>query len=430
MTGHRNGAHGANGHANPKKRGYDLNDALRDPTRGPAAVRFALDNCTPFAEAGPQVDDSQPDAFADFHDRVEPEAESLPVLMPFAVSSLHGVEPQPREWIAPNIPRGVVTILGGPGGSGKSLLAAQLAFARAIGATWLGHEIPRGVTLYLSCEDDTAELHRRFDKIAMHCAVPLSDARDLHMLDMVGEDAVLGALNRQTGMMVPTPLYQSLTNAITILRPDLLILDSLPDVFAGNENDRQNARHFIASLTRLCREHSLTIIVIAHPSLTGMSSGTGASGSTAWTNSVRSRLYFEAEPAKDGREPDPDVRVLSTKKSNYGPLGDETRVRYVNGVFVPIDTARPTDRLSREAEANRVFLDLLAQFNRTGQEVSDKPGRSYAPALFAAFHDCTLSKIVLRDAMSRLLHDGRIRIEKYGPPSKQRSRLIVPEGRE
>lgn len=71
----------------------------------------------------------------------------------------------------------------------------------------------------------------------------------------------------------------------------------------------------------LAIDHQLAVVLIAHPSLTGMSTGSGSSGSTAWSNSVRSRLYLERVKGADDREIDADLRVLQVKKSNYGPIG-------------------------------------------------------------------------------------------------------------
>jgi RecA-family ATPase len=72
-----------------------------------------------------------------------------------------------QPWHVPGlIPADTVTLLGGDGGTGKSLLAAQLAAATALGAPWIGfEEIFWGPSIYLSCEDDIDELHRRFDRI-------------------------------------------------------------------------------------------------------------------------------------------------------------------------------------------------------------------------------------------------------------------------
>jgi Mrp family chromosome partitioning ATPase len=50
-----------------------------------------------------------------------------------------GVTVPPREWIVPDyIPHKTVTLLSGDGGTGKSLLAMQLAAARALARDWIG----------------------------------------------------------------------------------------------------------------------------------------------------------------------------------------------------------------------------------------------------------------------------------------------------
>jgi hypothetical protein len=48
----------------------------------------------------------------------------------------------------------------------------------------------------------------------------------------------------------------------------------------------------LVQLRGLALETSSTALLLAHPSLSGMASGSGTSGSTAWSNSVRSRLYL------------------------------------------------------------------------------------------------------------------------------------------
>jgi hypothetical protein len=41
-------------------------------------------------------------------------------------------------------------------------------------------------------------------------------------------------------------------------------------------------------------------MLLSHPSLTGINSGTGLSGTTGWHNSVRARMYF-VRPKPDRR---------------------------------------------------------------------------------------------------------------------------------
>jgi RecA-family ATPase len=96
--------------------------------------------------------------------------------------------------------------------------------------------------------------------------------------------------------------------------------------------------------------------MLSHPSLTGLNSGSGTSGSTAWNNSVRSRLYLTREIDSQGFEADPDKRVLTTKKANYGRVGGEITVRWHNGVFEAAAAPSPADAAEASSKALRVFL--------------------------------------------------------------------------
>jgi RecA-family ATPase len=65
------------------------------------------------------------------------------------------------------------------------------------------------------------------------------------------------------------------------------------DMFSGDENSRPQSRQFIGLLKRLARKHDCAFLLLAHPSLTGLNTGSGMSGSTGWNNAVRSRLYSD-----------------------------------------------------------------------------------------------------------------------------------------
>jgi ElaB/YqjD/DUF883 family membrane-anchored ribosome-binding protein len=154
----------------------------------------------------------------------------------------------------------------------------------------------------------------------------------------------------------------------------------------------------------LAIDHDLAIVLIAHPSLTGISTGSGSSGSTAWNNSVRSRLYLERIKDDDGREIDPDLRVLRVKKANYGPAGIELRLRWRNGAFILDGPTGGFDKLAADAKAERVFLDLLAAFTAQGRDVSSKTSSAYAPAVFAKHPNAEgISKQAFACTMERLL---------------------------
>jgi RecA-family ATPase len=345
---------------------------------------------------------------------------------PISVASLAD-EPVPiREWFAANlIPAKYVTLLSGDGGTGKSLLAAQLAVAGVTGGRWLGLDVKRGPVLYLGAEDDQDEMHRRFAAIANEQGISLDRLENLHLHCRAGNDAVLFAAD-EYGVMQPTPLWHEHCRHVKRLRPELVIYDPLADLFAGNENSRSQARQCIGMTRGLALETSSTALVLAHPSLSGLASGTGTSGSTAWSNSVRSRLYLDRVREGD-TEPDPNARVLRTMKSNYGPTGGEIRLRWVRGVFtLESNPANVLAQQSKDRQAESVFLGLLATYGANGRAVTDTTGANYAPVLFAREDSGkVVGKAALEGAMRRLFEGGRIRIVEYGPASRRCKRMEV-----
>lgn len=251
----------------------------------------------------------------------------------FAASDFADLAVPSRKWLVRGlVPSGTVTLLGGDGGTGKSLVALQLAGAVATGRAWLGLPVERGRALFLSAEDDAEELHRRMADIARATGTGLDAFGDLMLCSVAGKDALLAALERG-GTLTRTALFDMLDDTIARDAPSLVVLDTLADLFPGNENDRAQARQFIGMLRGLAIRHQCAVVLLAHPSLSGLSSGSGTSGSTGWNNSVRSRLYLE-RVVQDGYEPNPDARVLRTMKANYGRTGGEIALTWQDGVFV------------------------------------------------------------------------------------------------
>jgi RecA-family ATPase len=332
-----------------------------------------------------------------------------------------------REWIVPDfIPHKTVTLLSGDGSSGKSLLALQLAAGRALAREWIGLLPEPGRTLILSAEDDADEMHRRLEDIRKFYGAKMAGLSDIRLIDLVGEDSVLGHLMK--GQIEPTAIYRALDSYMAEFKPSLTILDVLADMFSGDENNRPQARQFIGLLKKLARKHNCAFLLLAHPSLSGMNSGTGMSGSTGWNNAARSRLYFQTAKASDGTEPNKNLRTLECKKSNYSQAGSETALEWKNGLFVPVQSATGLDKMAADAKADNVFVSILKKLTAQGRPCSPNPGPTYAPAVFAqepAAKEIGIRKASLVSAMSRLLTANVIRIETFGPPSRQRSTIVL-----
>jgi RecA-family ATPase len=276
----------------------------------------------------------------------------------------------------------------------------------------------------VSAEEDADEVHRRLAAILEHQGLGFKDLRGVHLLCLPGADPVLGVPDC-AGIIRPTPLFKSLAKAAVAIRPSLIVIEAAADVFAGNENDRSQVRQFIGLLRRLAIESGAAVMLISHPSLSGMASGTGTSGSTAWNNSVRSRLYFTSVKAKEGDEPDAGARELRVMKSNYGPAGEVMRLRWQRGVFVPEGSVSALARVAAEAAIDQAYLDCLNAVATQGRHVGPYRSNNFAPAIFEKMPQAAGYKAkALFTAQERLFAAGRIATETFGPPSKRRERII------
>lgn len=344
----------------------------------------------------------------------------------FCAADLEGRPVPDREWLVPDlIPARTVTLLYGDGGTGKSLLALQLAEAVALGRPWIGLPVKAGKALFLSAEDEADELHRRLADIVRNEGAQLSDLRNLTIRSLAGEDAMLARLAATAGPLMASDLYREVDALLEAERPALLVLDTLADMFPGNENDKAQARAFVGLLKWLAIKHDCAVVMLAHPSLSGMASGNGTSGNVAWSGSARSRLYLD-RVASEGHEADQNVRILRTMKANYGPKGGEIVMRWKSGVFVADAAPDSPNRMATGAKAERVFLSLLRTFTEQGRKVNHATGPTYAPKVFASHPDSEgMTKAALKSAMEALLSRRAVRIGVSGPPSHRRQYLEV-----
>jgi len=324
------------------------------------------------------------------------------------------------------LPMRNVTMLSGDGRTGKSLLALQLAVATVLEAPWLGMTVRTGGVLYVSAEDDLDEMHVRLKDIGDAEGHAIAAMKELEIVALAGTDAVLATEAAKGSLLSVSPLFGRLRLNLDRLRPRLLVLDNLADVFAGNENVRPLARQFIGLLRGLAIEFDCAVLLLAHPSLSGLNSGTGASGNTAWNNSVRSRLYLVREKDQAGLELDPDCRVLQTMKANHAATGGQIRLRWEAGRFRRIDVMQEGDRLSRAMRAERVFMDLLRWHISKGIALSPSKSQTYAPAVFARHPQAEgVTSREFETAMNVLLDQNRIDIVEEGPPSRRRRRIVA-----
>lgn len=334
---------------------------------------------------------------------------------------------QEREWIVTDwLPARVTTANYGDGGTGKTLLAQQLQTACATGAPWCGLGVMRCRSLGVYCEDEEEELHRRQWRMCAALGLRLADLDDMRWLSGAGADNALVTFTPD-GRMQVTERFEAIAKAATDFEARLVVLDTAADLFGGNENDRHQVRQFIGLLTRLAMQIDGAVLLNAHPSRTGLNSGTLDGGSTAWSNSVRSRWSLaRPQVERDDAPADTSERLLTRRKANYASIGDSIRLRWVAGVLAPITAETGIFGSIKRQAVEHVFLELLNRCEAAGVRVSDsKNAMSFAPRLFARRPDAEGYRAKeFEQAMVRLFAAGRIAMAEYGRKGDARQRIV------
>jgi RecA-family ATPase len=360
-----------------------------------------------------------------------PEASAEPLRW-LDMSARDGAPTPERKWaIKDRVPLNQAGLFSGEGGTGKSIIELQKNVAHVTAKDWLGSMPERGPAFYIGAEDDADEIHIRLAAIAKHYGVTFKQLIDggLRVLPLLGQDATLCAANGKSGKVETTGLYRQIYEAAGDIKPKNISIDTLSRAFAGSEIDRVQVYAFAMHMQALAKVAEGAVTVLSHPSIQGINSGSGISGSTAWHGAFRFRQYLKGVKSEDGEQPDSDLRELEFKKNQYGPRGETIVLRYQRGLFLPEASLSNLDKVAREAKAEEVFLDLLRRFTSQGRNVSHNMfSPTNAPAVFAGEAEAKkyrLSKVNLKDAMSRLFTGDKLCVEEYGRPSRPYSRLAI-----
>jgi putative DNA primase/helicase len=210
------------------------------------------------------------------------------------------------------IPLGMLTLLAGRQGLGKSLyghmLAAELTRA---GST----------VLLASAEEPASEMIR-----------PRLEAAGAN-LDHVHRMTLAGSAGG-AGLKLPGHAPE-LRDVILDAGPRLVILDPVGAYVGGNIDSWKDdsVRQVLTPLAAIAEEAGCAFLLVGH-----LNKGTGdylarVMGSTAWTAAVRSALLFSDDPDA----PDEGRRLLSLGKTNISPHGTPGRLYAIEEVRLPAD---------------------------------------------------------------------------------------------
>jgi len=276
------------------------------------------------------------------------------------------------------IPHNEVTLLAGHGGSGKSYVALSLAIHVALGRPFCGLATTVAPVLFFSGEDGAQVVLRRFHSLCKNLMVDPKELQGkLFLLDASDIDP---ALHRESKTNTETKLLGALTQLVIDKKVGFVVIDNASDTYDDDEIKRAKVRMFVRSLRSRIARPGRAVLLLAHVNKVSAINGRAAgaedySGSTAWHNSVRSRLTLNTDPKDDS------CLTIEHLKANLGPKAKVIQLRWNNGV--PLEDGSFTDvgaqaakavmdahRRKEDAEAKVVLVQLIKDFNNRGEQVT------------------------------------------------------------
>jgi hypothetical protein len=236
------------------------------------------------------------------------EAAPAPILQPDLVR-LADVTARPVGWLwEPFLPTGMLTMLSGDPGTGKSFIALSIAADLTRGKLQDGRVVEPANVLYLSVENPLAQSIRpRFDMLggdaerffALRGTMFAENGEEQHGAVTLGDVPILNSAIQQTGAK-------------------LVIVDPLQSYMGANVDlHRSNeTRPVLDGLSKLAEAHGCALLLLRH--LSKQSGGKAIHrglGSIDLTGAVRSEMLAGSLPD------DPEARALVHVKSNVGRIG-------------------------------------------------------------------------------------------------------------
>ncbi len=289
---------------------------------GRAAAMYSKANRVQQAiEAGQAVADQLP-TIEELRALAEPANKPAENLPDVNVSDLFESDDPPQDWILQGwVARRVVNGLGGHGGSGKTLLALELAACVAVGRDFHGIETTQCRVIYVSLEDPPHMCRMRLRNICRARNIdPAALAENFLLVDGT-ENPTLFECDGRGIAAGTTPTYDSLVCRIRSYQPGFILIDNASDAFGADENKRAHVRQFITALRKAAGDAGL--LLQTHVSAARLKdSRESYSGSTAWHNSMRSRMAIIRS------EDYPDQIELRHEKCNLGRLQEPITLQF------------------------------------------------------------------------------------------------------
>jgi len=298
--------------------------------------------------------------------------EVLPALKTVSISDvISHPSPAPAFVWDGYLPRGVVSMLAAHGGTGKSTIGLMLCVATALGRPLFGVDTVQCRALFVSLEDGGSLVRHRLANICHQWGVtPGSLEGKLTIVDGTDDPELFTADKRDAG--VKTRTYFEMNELVQSGEVGLVVVDNASDAYGGDEIQRRQVRAFIRSLMEVAKPVDCALLLLAHVDKNTSrtlkpENAEGYSGSTAWHNSVRSRLLMKRD--ESGK------LTVEHQKSNLGRCRESLTLAWREGELPQVETSAEIsldpqiDGFRSKADSDRciTLLRMIDEFASRGQ---------------------------------------------------------------
>jgi len=293
-----------------------------------------------------------------------------PLLKPVSVTDVW-TNPSPAPAFAWDgyCPLSEVTLFAANGGTGKSVIGLMLAVSAALGRPLFDVPTRHCRVLFASLEDGADLVRHRVANICRAWGIdPLALADRLVIVDGTEHPELFSVDTRGAGDA--TPSYGELCRLAA--GAGLVVVDNASDAFGGDEIKRREVRAFVRVLKHIAKAQACAVVLLAHVNATTArarkpTDDEGYSGSTAWNNSVRSRLFLSRDEM--------GLLTLAHQKANLSKRREPITLQWlddglpqlVQGGGFDDDGFSSRQQGRADDDAAAALLRLLAEFEGRGQ---------------------------------------------------------------
>ena len=330
-----------------------------------------------------------------------------------------------RQWLyGVDLVRGELTVIGAPGGVGKSSLAIGISISCATGRELLGEKV-RGsdlTVLVVNAEDSRTEIQRRVLAFCLEHSIPEDSLGRLYIAG--ADDARVQSLsflrtNNKNVSELDVNGLGVLESALETFHPDVIVLDPLVAFCAGgNMNDNASMSLVMRGLKRFAAKYDCAVLIVHHNRKGGeVGSAESISGAAAIVNLARRAIMpvpmTEEEVNKNRVLPSERFKYfkLIDAKSNLAPRSAVTPWYKLNSVELPnpeppnyphgdsvqaitranLPLQNNADAVAENQKMRRAILDLVQR-----GKIIDGQLYPYSPSLAGAENQ----RALLPDAMA------------------------------